>query len=90
MCMIKAGRGSAFAMPEPSDIKGKLFQPRVAVTADGTVYFSDGENSSRKAKYIQYGPDGRRVGTKEFGLDSIKECWYAVPNSPLRAIRCGP
>jgi sugar lactone lactonase YvrE len=68
--------------PDPSDIKSTLFRAHVTAFDDGTVYFSDGESFSRKQRFIQYASDGRRVGWKEFGLDGVKEHWFALPQPP--------
>jgi hypothetical protein len=68
--------------PDPSDIKSKLFRAHAAAFDDGTVYFSDGESFPGKPRFIQYAPNGQRVGVKEFGLDQVKEHWYAQTQAP--------
>ena len=76
-----AGARLRICKPDPTDVKSKLFRPHIAASTDGTVSFTDGEGFPGNPRYIQYAPDGHRIGTKQFGLDPITEHWYGIPNS---------
>jgi sugar lactone lactonase YvrE len=51
----------------------------IAINEQAEVFLSGGDSLPEKPTYVHFGPDGQRVGTKQFALDNIKERWYPLP-----------
>lgn len=74
------GRKLRICMPEPSDFSQNISHPLIAVADDGSVYVSEGwdsHGSESRHRYVHFAPDGRRLGTKKFELDSSRQEWIA-------------
>ena len=66
--------------PAKDDFKERLIDPHVAVGEDGGVML-EMEDEKDKARYLCFGPDGKRQEVKSFGLDRITEKWYLQPGT---------
>jgi hypothetical protein len=54
--------------------------PDLSANSDGEVYLSEDIGSSDALHFIHFGSDGRRLGTKRFGLDTVKQELHPLPN----------
>ena len=65
--------------PSPTDFPEMYSGTHVAMAETGDVFLSNGNAVAAPVKYLQFGPDGRRLGDKEFALDQAGEKWYSLP-----------
>lgn len=74
--------------PDLTDFPGNLMWPEIAVMDDGTVYLGKGlgRDLSEPKQYIQFGPDGKRLGAKPFFSKSFTEDWFSFPSGNLLAV----
>jgi len=57
--------------PNPGDFKENLRWPSLAVADDGCVYIGSGDFGTGKPAYLHFGPDGRRLGFRDFKLENL-------------------
>ncbi len=73
------GKSLRVCTPIKTDFARQLTMADIAVNERGEVFLSGGDSFPEKPTYVHFGPDGQRVGTKQFALDNIKERWYPLP-----------
>ncbi len=75
------GKRLRVCTPLNNDFTKKLLMGDIAINEQGEVFLSGGDSFPEKPTYVHFGPDGQRVGTKQFALDNIKERWYPLPTN---------
>src|SRR5207245_1157087 len=73
------GRRLRVCTPLNSDFAEQLTMADIAINEQGEVFLSAGDSFPKNATYVHFGSDGKRIGTKQLGLDNIKERWYPLP-----------
>lgn len=73
------GRRLRVCTPLNSDFAKRLTMADIAINEQAEVFLSGGDSFPEKPTYVHFGPDGQRVGMKQFALDNIKERWYPLP-----------
>ncbi len=73
------GRRLRVCTPLNTDFAKQLTMADIAINEQGEVFLSGGDSFPEKPTYVHFGQDGKRVGTKQLGLDKITERWYPLP-----------
>ena len=71
--------------PLPTDFASSILDAEVTVAGDGSVFVGKG-SCGRAKRYLQFSPDGQRVGLSTLDSDDIKADWHFKPNSNERWI----
>jgi sugar lactone lactonase YvrE len=62
-----------------ADFSKKLSMAHIGIGENGEIFLSSGDSFPETARYIHFGADGKRLGVKQLGLDTIQEKWYPLP-----------